>query len=260
MVDVEAATARGILVTNSPGLNAPAVAEQAVLLMLAVTRGLIRCDRMVRAREDFRNPTVFETLRSPEIGGKLLGLIGFGAVAQNLAQRAQALGMRVCAYKPIRDDALMRRQGVAPESFETLLAASDYVALCCPLTEETRAMIDRNTLKKMKPGSYLINIARGGLIVSEDLAEALAAGHIAGAALDATTPEPPAADDPLLGCENVIFGAHQGGNTHEAWVRMCERAVDNTLEVLAGRYPPHLVNPDALDAYAERFGPLKSEV
>jgi len=254
MVDVKSATERGILVTNTPGMNASSVAEHGLLLILAITRKLTQCDRMVRNREDYRNAAIFNSLRSTEIANKKLGLIGYGAVARNLAKRALGVGMEVCAYKPRRADELMRSEGIEPMTFETLMGTSDYVVLCCPLTDETQGMINRDTLQLIKPGAYIINIARGGLVVPEDLAAALENGKIAGAALDATTPEPPKVDDPLLGIENVIFSAHQGGNTIEAWDRMCQAAVENTIAVLRAERPPNLVNPEAYAFHTKRFG------
>ena len=244
MVDVEAATRHGIMVTNTPGENSLSVAEQGILLILAVSRKLVECDKIVRGCEPFRQSNIYNRLQGQEISGKKLGIVGFGAVGNQLARLGMAMGLEVSAYDPkINDDAIQAR-GVTPLSLEDLLREVDYLALCCPLNKETRGMIDHERLALMKPGAYLINIARAGIVVTEDLVHVLKNRRIAGAALDVTDPEPPLETDPLLKMDNVIFSAHQGGNTKECWDRMCHTAVDNVLDFINGTRPRNLFNPE----------------
>ncbi|MBW1700090.1 MAG: hypothetical protein JRH18_24850 [Deltaproteobacteria bacterium] len=246
MVDVDAATRNGVMVTNAPGANATSVAEMGILLILALSRKLIECDRTVRSGQNFRRPELRQSLRGFEIQDKKLGIVGFGAVGRQVARRALGLGLVVSAYDPYLDDELVRTEGALPRTLYELLRESDYLMLCCPLTDDTRGMINQRRIEMMKTGAYLINIARGGLVVQEDLADALETNKLAGAALDVTTPEPPPTDDPLFKCKGVIFSAHQGGNTEEAWERICQMAVKNVVQALNGERPQNLVNPEVL--------------
>ncbi len=244
MVDLEAATDHGVVVTNAAGTNAISVAEQGILLMLAASRKLIKCDRLVRDREPFRQTHIYNALQGQEIFGKKLGIIGFGAVGRELAKRGNALGLETSAYDPMLEDDFIRSRSVKPSDLNNLLKKSDYVVLCCPLTDGTRDMINRDNLALMKSDAYLINIARSGLIVVSDLVDTLKSKGISGVALDVTDPEPPLENDPLLKMEDVFFSAHQGGNTKDCWIRMCETAVENALAVLNGENPKNLVNQE----------------
>ncbi|MDF1594311.1 MAG: hydroxyacid dehydrogenase [Desulfobacterales bacterium] len=246
MVDIAAATDHGVLVTNAPGTNAISVAEQGILLMLAISRRLVLCHQKVCSGEPFRRADIYQALQGFEIYGKTMGLIGYGAVGRQLSKRAIAMDVHVNAFDPFVNIDLMKADGVNPTSVEKLLSVSDYVLLCCPLTDETRGMMNKQTLQQMKPDAYLINIARGALVVSSDLCEVLKTGQIAGAALDVSDPEPPLKNDPLLKFENVIFSAHQGGNTKECWERMCHTAVNNALQYFKGESPDNLINRNVL--------------
>lgn len=245
MIDLESATRHDVVVSNAAGTNAISVAEEGLLLMLAASRKLIKCDRLVRDREPFRQTHIYNALQGQEIYGKNVGIIGFGAVGRELAARTLALGVNTFSYDPIVDPDTMKSAGVIPADLEDLLKTSDFVVLCCPLTTATKDMINRKNLSLMKPEAYLINIARAGLIVIDDLVETLKAKGIAGVALDVTDPEPPLENDPLIQMDNVFFSAHQGGNTKDCWQRMCHTAVDNALSVLVDRKrPKNLVNQD----------------
>jgi len=248
MVDIEAATRHGVMVTNTPGTNSLSVAEQGILLILAVSRKLVECDKMVRSCEPFRQTDIYNRLQGQEISGKKLGIVGFGAVGTQLARLGLAMGLEVSAHDPKLDADTIRSRGATPLSLEDILREADYLVLSCPLNEETRGMINHARLAMMKPDAYLINIARAGLVVTEDLVDALNTKTIAGAAIDVTDPEPPLENDPLLAMGNVIFSAHQGGNTKECWNRMCQAAVDNVLDFFNGARPRNLVNPEGFES------------
>lgn len=245
MIDIEAATRHDVIVTNAAGTNAISVAEEGLLLMLAASRKLIQCDRLVRDRAPFRQTQIYNALQGQEIYGKNVGIIGFGSVGRELAARTLSLGVNTFSYDPIVDPNTMTSAGVMPADLGDLLKISDFVVLCCPLTSETKNMINGKNLSLMKSEAYLINIARAGLIVIDDLVQTLNVKGIAGVALDVTDPEPPLENDPLIRMDNVFFSAHQGGNTKDCWQRMCHTAVDNALSVLVdGKRPKNLVNQD----------------
>jgi D-3-phosphoglycerate dehydrogenase / 2-oxoglutarate reductase len=241
MVDIEAATNYGVIVTNTPGANAISVAEEAILLILALSRKLILCDHKVRSGEPFRRADIYQMLQGVEIYKKQMGVVGYGSVGRELAKRAVSMGLNVNAFDPMVTHKSMKNEGVNFMSFNDLLLFSDYLILCCPLNDQTKGIINKGTLKQMKRQAYLVNIARGGLVISEDLYEALKMKQIAGAAIDVTEPEPPLSNDPLLSLDNVIFSAHQGGNTNECWERMCDTAVECVLKFFSGKRPDNII-------------------
>ena len=242
MVDIDCATNHGVAVTNTPGSNAVSVAEQGILLMLALSRNLIPLHEVVSKLEPYRQDGTYARLQGNEISGKQLGLVGFGAVGKELAKRAVAMGVETLAFDPFVSDDFIESLDVTPADFNTVLSASDFVALCCPLTDQTRGLINVDSISLMKPTSYIINIARAGLINSQALADALVNKTIAGAALDVTNPEPPAPDDPILKAPNVIFSGHQGGNTKECWDNMCLMSVENVMNYFEDKEPVFRVN------------------
>lgn len=248
MVDLVSAAGHSIVVTNTPGANAISVAELGLLLMLALSRKTVECHERVCNGEPFRRADIYQHLQGVELYQKVAGLVGYGAVGQRLAERALAMGMTVKAFDPYVKIDTMRSNGVVQASLDEILSDSDYLVLCCPLTEENRGLINNKSLSSMKSTAFLINIARGALVESNDLVEALTKSEIAGAALDVTVPEPPLKDDPLLNMENVILSAHQGGNTEECWERMCHTAVDNVLQFFNGERPQNLVNPEVFES------------
>ncbi len=229
-VDVAAATARRIAVAITPGTNQESVAEQAFALLLALSRRVVSNDGIIRAGGWDR--ALVEPIR-----GKALGLVGLGRIGRAVASRAVAFGMRVLAFDPIpsADPEVDARLGIRRLGFEEILAESDVVSLHLPLTEATRGLIDRATLSRMRPGSYLINTARGGLVVEADLAEALASGHLAGAGLDVLNAEPPEPGNPLLGLPNVVFSPHMGGVDRKSMADMAEMAARCVVVAPPGR-------------------------
>jgi glyoxylate reductase len=229
-IDVAAARARGIVVTNTPDVLTESVAEFTWALILAVTRRLGEGERILR-REAWKG-WAFDFLLGTDLKGKQLGLVGFGRIAQAVAAKAPAFGMRV-AYTARRP---MEVQGAQAMSLDRLLNTSDVVSLHVPLTPETRHLIDRRALARMKRSAYLINTSRGPVVDEAGLAWALEQRLIAGAALDVYENEPAVHPD-LLRLENVLLVPHLGSGTIETRTAMADLAVENVIAVLAGRPP-----------------------
>jgi phosphoglycerate dehydrogenase-like enzyme len=211
-VDLAAATAQRIAVVITPATNHESVAEQVFALLLALSRHIRQGDRAIRSGGWDR------TLPVP-LRGRTMGIVGLGQIGRAVATRAAAFGMEIlaCGAPGRRPDPAGLPIRIV--DFEELLATADVVSLHPPLTEQTRNLIDRQALSRMKPGAWLINTGRGGLIVEADLAEALASGHLAGAGLDVLTHEPPEPGNPLLAQPNALLSAHVGG--------IDERALDD---------------------------------
>ncbi len=226
-VDLDAAKAKGITVTNTPGTNAVAVCELAFAHMLCLARAIPRLDGAVKNGEWPRN-------NGTELMGKTLGVVGFGAIGKNLATRAKAFGMYVTAYDPYFDAAFAAQQGVMQESLDGVLSGADFISLHVPLTKDTKHMIDKAAILRMKNGAFIINTARGGLIDEAAAAEAIKNGKLGGIGLDAYEVEP-VTDSPLLGLDNVVMTPHTGAHTNEAIAGMGIMAVENLINVLQGK-------------------------
>jgi phosphoglycerate dehydrogenase-like enzyme len=235
-IDLVAAKARGVAVANMPGTNSAAVAEMALCLMLAVLRRTLYLDALTRAGEGWRpDPAVID--QTGEIGGRTVGLVGFGASAARLAPALTALGARVVytARSPKPD------APYASQPLDELLAISDIVSLHLPLTEATTRLIGGRAIALMKPGSILINTARGELIDEAALAGALARGALRGAGLDVFANEPAGADNPLFALPNVILSPHQAWLTPETLARSLAVARENCRRLAAGEALLHRV-------------------
>ncbi len=226
-VDLEAARARGVVVTNTPGVLTEATADLTMALILACARRVVEADRLVRdgGFQGWR-PTM---LRGMDLWGAQLGIVGKGRIGTAVARRAAAFGMEI-AWNT-------RRKGMA---FEELLATSDVVSLHCPLTPETRHLIGADQLAAMKPGAILINTARGPVVDEAALARALKTGAIAGAGLDVFEAEPAVHPD-LLPLSNVVLLPHLGSATWQTRRRMAEKAARNLVAALRGEAPPDRV-------------------
>lgn len=209
-IDVAVATERGIVVFNTPDANATTTAELTLAHLLSLSRYLPQADRSVR-RGDWKPGDFVGT----ELAEKTIGIVGFGTIGRIVARRCLAFRMRVLAFDPYVVPVVIRETGAEPAELDTLLSSSDYVTLHCPLNDATRDLLDASRFKKMKAGARLINCARGGLVDETALVEALASGHLAGAALDVYAKEPPGAS-PLLGLDNVVVTPHLGASTEEA--------------------------------------------
>jgi len=229
-IDVAAARARGVIVTNTPDVLTESVADFTWALILAVTRRLSEGERVVR-RGEWKG-WAFDYMLGTELRGKQLGLVGLGRIAAAVAARAPVFGVRV-AYTSRSHKGLA---GAERMSLDQLLNTSDIVSLHVPLTAETRHLIDRKALTRMKRSAYLINTARGPVVDEEGLAWALQQRLIAGAALDVYEHEPKVHPD-LLSLENVLLVPHLASGTTETRTAMADLAVDNVMAVLGGRPP-----------------------
>ncbi len=242
-IDVEAATRRGILVTNTPDVLTDATAELAFALILATARRIVEGDRRMRSGQ-FRYWAPLDFLGT-EVSGKTLGIVGFGRIGQAVARRARGFDMRLlCTNRSPIDSKTARENAVTQVDIDTLLTESDVVTLHVPLTTETAHTIGRPQLARMKPTAILINTSRGPVVDEEALVEALKNGTIAAAGLDVYEHEPAMAPG-LAELPNVVLLPHVGSATFETRTRMAELAVRNLIEGLEGRIPPNCLNPQA---------------
>ena len=240
-VDIEAATAAGIVVTKVPDYCIDEVSDHAMALLLAVVRKIPSSSARTHAgRWEMKAVVPIHRLR-----GSVLGLAGFGRIPQLVAPKAQAFGMRVVAYDPFIPDDVFARAGVERVDLPALLAASDYVSVHTPLTPETRHLFSRETFGRMKRGAYLVNTARGPIVDEAALAEALDSGQIAGAALDVMSQEPPPSS-PLFGRDNVIITPHTSFYSEESLIELQVKAANEVVAVLSGKPPRNPVNPEVL--------------
>ncbi|WP_396898273.1 2-hydroxyacid dehydrogenase [Mycolicibacterium sp.] len=234
-IDVDTATRLGILVANMPGANSASVAEGTILLMLATLRRLLELDQYTRAGEGWpADPTLGETVR--DIGGCTVGLVGHGNVARRVEQIVTAMGADV-VHTTTRDTGHPRWRSL-PE----LLATSDIVSLHLPLTDATHGLLDRAALATMKPGSVIVNTARGPIIDEAALLDALGTGHIAAAGLDVFEVEPIPAGHPLLDLENVVLTPHVAWYTVDTMRRYLTAAVENCRRIRDGEPLGNVVN------------------
>jgi D-3-phosphoglycerate dehydrogenase len=234
-VDLAACRARGVAVTNTPGVNAHAVAEHTVALMLAITRRIPAMDRDTRAGQWPRGLLV-------QLEGQTVGLIGLGAIGSRVAQLLRPFGVRLVAAMYGPDSGRAVAAGARHVPVETLLRESDVVSLHLRLSADTQGYLGRDRLALMKPTAFLVNTARGALVDKAALVDALREGRIAGAALDVFHEEPIPAGDPILALPNVVLTPHNGGMTREVIDAGLMRAVENIEHFLAGR-PRDVVVP-----------------
>jgi D-3-phosphoglycerate dehydrogenase len=233
-VDLEAAKEKGIIVTNTPGANTASVAELAIGLMLALARKIPYANRATKQGE-------WPRLRGISLAGKVIGLVGFGAIGQQVARRLQSFDCTVVAYDPFPNEEFAKANDVALLPLEEVLDQADIVSLHLPATPETRRMVNAKFLSKMKPGAFLINTARGEIINEADLLAALQTGQLGGAGLDVFASEPPGVDHPLLQLPQVIATPHTGAHTDDATNGMGWGALQNLLPALRGEEPPNRV-------------------
>ncbi|MCL6552606.1 MAG: phosphoglycerate dehydrogenase [Firmicutes bacterium] len=235
-VDVAAATARGVVVTTTLGVNTEAVADHAMALLLATARRVAWLDRRMKAGQWDRAITI-------DVHGKTLGVVGFGAIGRAVARRAAGFGLQVLAYDVAPDEAAARALGVRLCSLDELLAQSDFVSVHVPLLPETRGLIGEATLARMKPGAILINTSRGPVVDEAALLRALQSGHLGGAGLDVFVEEPPV-DWTLVQLDHVVATPHVASHTRETLARMDRACAEAVLAVLRGERPAHVVNPE----------------
>ncbi|WP_026930050.1 phosphoglycerate dehydrogenase [Glycomyces tenuis] len=242
-IDVEAATARGIAVCPTPGVNRQSVAEHTIGLLLAAARMIPQNVASVRGGG-------WDQVSGRELGGAVLGVVGLGAIGKLVATMAQGLGMTVIAHDPFPDHEFAREHGIREAGLDELLGEADFVSLHLFLSPETRHLIDAAAIAKMKDGAFLVNAARGGVVHEDALADALASGKLAGAALDTVEVEPLPADSRLRGLDNLVVTAHIGAATVESRARSGMTAARSVVDGLEGRIPPQTVNPQCVRARA----------
>jgi len=243
-INVHAATTRGILVSNTPGVLTNATAELAFALILAISRRVVECDRITReGRFQYWAPRLF---LGHEVTGKTLGIIGLGKIGEAVARRAKGFDMRILYYNRGRLDISKEKELLAEYvSLKTLLMESDFVSLHVPLTEHTHHLIGREELSLMKPTAYLINTSRGPMVDECALVDALKKNIIGGAGLDVYENEPSLTPG-LTALDNVVLLPHIGSGTVETRISMGAMAMDNLIHGLSGLVPPNLVNPEVL--------------
>jgi D-3-phosphoglycerate dehydrogenase len=240
-IDVDAATARGILVVNAPLGNVRSTAEHTLALIFALARRVTDADRAVR------NGTWKAGYEGMQLAGKRLGVVGVGKIGRQVAAMGSALGMEVLAHDPHLPDTAWPELGLHPIPLDALLTSSDVVTLHVPLLDDTRGLIGAEKLGSMKRGSLLVNCARGGLVDEGALAAALVSGHLAGAALDVFEQEP-LLDSPLLTAPNLILTPHVAASTREAQAQVSTDVAEAVLDFFAGKPPAFPVNPTVLGA------------
>ncbi|HEY7599176.1 MAG TPA: phosphoglycerate dehydrogenase [Candidatus Limnocylindrales bacterium] len=241
-IDLDAATRAGITVVNAPTANTIAAAEHTLALLYALARRVPAADASVRRGEWKRAQFMGQELR-----GRTLGIVGLGRIGMAIADRARAMEMELLGSDPYLTEEMAAVHGVRLVALEQLLREADAITLHVPLTRATRGMIGAPELALMKPGAFVINVARGGVVDEAALADALAAGRLGGAAIDVYEHEPPT-DSPLLGAPHTVLTPHLGASTEEAQAKVAVETVGQVLEVLAGRPARYAVNAPLLPA------------
>jgi len=250
-IDVRAATRRGIAVMNTPGGNNVTTAEHALSMMLSLARSIPQATASMRDGKWEKSK-----FTGSEIFNKVLGIIGIGNIGRLVAERARGLRMKVVAHDPFISEDKAAELGVELVALDDLLEKADFVTLHIPMTPDTKDFLGAAELAKMKKGARLINCARGGIVNEDALAEALASGHLAGAALDVFVEEPPPVDHPLLACDNVICTPHLGAATAEAQVNVAVAVAEQVVDFLLNDITRNAVNVPSVSAeQIEVLGP-----
>ena len=245
-VDVDAATAHGVVVVNTPGRNARAVAEHAMGLIFALARRIPTAHHYVTSGK-WRHPVGgYVDLRGIELAGRTVGIVGMGAIGCGLAEMGRALGMSVLGCDPYVTESLA---GVDMSDLRTVAARSDFISVHVPTTPQTVGMIDAETIDCMKPTAFVVNCSDADVIDQAALVHALTTGQIAGAALDVFETHPIAPDNPILRVDNVILTPHLGGATVETIQRHSKMMTDDILRFARGDRPVNLVNPEVWDRH-----------
>lgn len=246
-IDAAEATRRGIVVMNTPGANAVAVAELTLGLMISMARAIPRANASMHAAKWDK-----KSLQGTELRGKTLGIVGCGRIGLEVARRAKAFGMTLLGYDPFVAPVIARENGITLVPIDEIFAESDYLSLHVGLTPQTEGLINKHSLAIMKPGIRIINCARGELIVDEALAEAIASGHVAGAALDVFRQEP-LKDSPYFALDNVLLSPHIAGSTDEAQEAIGIQLAEQVSDYLKFGVVQNAVNVASLtqEEYAE---------
>ena len=251
-IDVQAATERGIIVTNTAEVTADSVAEFTMTLLLSLAKNIPRCDRAVReGRWEERSEL---TRNNIELKGKTHGIVGMGRIGRRVAVRCKVFGMRVLYYKRNRDLEFEKSAGVEYIPFETLIKESDSISLHLPLTEGTINLLDKKEFDSMKGTALLINQARGKVVNEEALVQALREGQIGGYATDVYETEPPDPKNELFRFKNVVVTPHLGGSNRDSGIRSSIAVAEDVIRVIRGDPPINLVNREVLGKKSFREG------
>ena len=242
-IDLDAATTRGILVCNTPDAPSESTAEHAVALLMAVAKRVMVGDMHLRGPADFGR----DDMRGTELLGSKLGIVGYGRVGRRVAEMcALGIRMQVTIYDPLLASDVALPAGVSrTDDVDAIFSENQFVTLHTPLLPATHHLANERRLRLMKPGSYLINASRGGVVDEGALIKVLQEGHLAGAGLDVFDPEPPLADNPLLKMNNVVLTPHIASNTDAGMAAMQAGTVENIVNVLKGERPTWVANPEA---------------
>ncbi|MGB3436715.1 hydroxyacid dehydrogenase [Achromobacter sp.] len=249
-VDVAACTRAGVAVVNQAGANAASVAEMTFALLLSLVKRLRESQAALLAGSAASR----EALMGREIEGRVLGIVGLGEIGRRVARIATGFGMRVMACDPLLTREEIRTRGAEPVSLPQLLEQADVVSLHCPLNDDTRGMIGTDAYARMRPGALFISTARGGIHDEQALLSALQDGRLAGAGLDVWSQEPPPPGHGLLQRSDVVATYHTGGVTHEGRRKVAQGSASQIMEMLAGRRPSRLLNPEVWPRFLERLG------
>jgi glyoxylate reductase len=244
-IDVRAATERGVMVTNTPGVLTETTADLTFALLLSAARRIPEADRYSRKGE-FEPWELMQPHLGVDVYGKTLGIVGMGRIGRAVARRGKGFDMRILYYDARRDEEAERELGAKFTSFDELLRESDFVSIHVPLAEETKGMFGAKEFEKMKRNAILINAARGGIVDEDALAEALKQGKILGAAIDTHQMEPKVHPELAKIERHVVLAPHLGSASGETRLKMALMAAENMIAGLKGERPPNLVNPEVL--------------
>ena len=244
-IDVNAATFRGIPVVSAPGRNAEAVADYVLGVMLILARNLSRANIFLREKRKFDRST-FDSFFGHELGGKTLGLIGYGNVGSRVAKRARAFGMSILVFDPYLDKSKIEAPGIRTADLDTLIASSDFVSLHARESKENEDMFGKRQFDLMKKSAYFINSARGSLLDEAALLDALTNGRIAGAGLDVMKKEPVSPDNPLVLMDNVFITPHIAGASREVPLRGAEIVARQVQNFINGEKLEGVINPSTI--------------
>jgi D-3-phosphoglycerate dehydrogenase len=250
VIDIDSCSKAGIIACHQAGANKEAVAEHTLGFMLNVSKQITKTDRLMRREKDLNR---FKHVGT-DILGKTVGIIGLGNIGTRVAELCSGLfKMPVLAYDPYLTTAQVSAKGAIKTDLDDLLARSDFVTMHCPRTEETLKLMGYEQFAQMKPTAHFVNTSRGGTYSEDGLVKALNEKRIAGAAIDVFLSEPPPTDHPLTAFDNVVITPHIAGITHDALANLSLQAAEQWIDILEGRMPPRLINPEAWPRYADRF-------
>ena len=250
-VNLEDATKAGVIAVNQAGGNKEGVAEHVMAMLLSLSKRIMLTDHAMRSGDAYNR----RDFMGDDVLGRTIGIIGLGNVGGRVAELCRGLfRMRVLAYDPYLSEDVIRQRGAEKvATLDELLRQSDYVSVNCPHTKETRGMMGAAAFAMMQPHAYFITTARGGIHDEEALAVALTQKQIAGAGLDVWEDEPPPHDHPLMGFANVLVSPHTAGITRQSRHNIAKIAAEQMLDILDGKKPPRLLNPEVWPAYQDRF-------